>query len=99
MLFRWEMASAQSYRTSEIELVEDTAAYNLDIVFIKDDDYVGGYVDEQYSVDFFTVLGTESVEFHVVEYRPTPVTEKQKLEMTSYLLDGAYKSQIGPVLR
>jgi hypothetical protein len=85
--------------TKEISLVEDNAVYAVDIVLLQNDDFVGGYSDEGYSVSFDDIIGAEEVEFHVFEYRPTPVTDKQKAKVIGYLADASYREALKPRLR
>jgi hypothetical protein len=80
-----------------ISLVEEGGSYTLDIVFTKDNDFVGGYKNDNLVISYNDLNAKDTITFHVFEYRPTPVTEKQKLPMVDYLLKKEYEEQLRPV--
>lgn len=82
---------------SYIELVEDGGRYTLDVVFTKDNDFVGGYKNDDFVVSYNDLEAKDTMTFHVFEYRPTPVTEEQKIPMVDYLLKKEYEEQLKPV--
>ncbi|MFH1510722.1 MAG: hypothetical protein ABIF10_03445 [Candidatus Woesearchaeota archaeon] len=80
-----------------ISLVEDAASYSIEIALLKEGEYVGGYSIDSYA--FSNVQNADTIEFHVVEYRPAPITKQDQAEMSYYLSEGSYKKEIKPVLR
>jgi hypothetical protein len=93
-----QFAQYPSNLSNDTFLVEDNAAYGVEIIFLKDNDQAGGYVNAAYSVSGGDVLNANQITFHVVEYRPTPVDQEQKLRMTGYLTEGKYKDKLKPTL-
>ncbi|MFH0978762.1 MAG: hypothetical protein V1837_05675 [Candidatus Woesearchaeota archaeon] len=85
--------------TVSLGFVEDNADYSLDIVFLHNNDHVGGYTNNNFHLSISEVAQAESVTLHVVDYRPSPVTEEQKLNMASYLFEGNYKDKLKPELK
>ena len=81
---------------TEIEFLEDNQVYTLDIVLVKDDDIVGGYRNENLAVLREDVMNKKKIIFHVFEYRPTPINEKEKMEMAGYMLDNTYQEELRP---
>jgi hypothetical protein len=89
----------QGNMSREISLVEDSAEYKLDVAFLKDNEYVGGYIDDNFKISLNDIVQAEEIEIPVIEYRPTPVTDPQKAATASYVAGGSYKSAIRPVLK
>jgi len=81
--------------TTTISIVEDTASYDMDAVFITSGDYAGGYVD-RFDLTMSDVLGMQKMIIHVVEYLPTPISDQQKIEMVDYLMQGTYIEPLKP---
>ena len=81
----------------KIEIIEGDAEYDLDIVLMQGDEYVGGY-NGKWHVSGADISNSNVVIFHVLKYVPTPYTREDKLEMMNFILNGNYKTVMKPEL-
>lgn len=80
-----------------IEIIDDTDTYEIDIFFQKGDVLVGGYTNDNLTVDFNEIAGASHVDFNVFEYRPIP--RETSAELFTYLMDQSYAEDLRPVFQ
>ncbi len=81
-----------------IELPLDTQmTYDLNIMLKnKKGDVIGGYM-APWTVSYDQIAGAKRIIFHVIEYRPTPANDEQKMAMYTVLATNEqYKAQLMP---
>lgn len=79
-----------------LQLVQETAHYDIDAMLFLRDNQVGGYSAQTLKVPYESIAGKTTATIHVVEYLPVPITDQQKIDMISYLVEGEYKDALQP---
>lgn len=82
---------------SKIELIEGDVEYGLDIVLFQNEEYVGGY-NGKWKPGSAEIADADTVVFQVIKYVPVPYTKEDKMKMMEYILNGAYKETLKPML-
>jgi hypothetical protein len=64
-------------------------------LFLRDNQ-IGGYNAQTLPITYEQVSGKTAITIPVIEYLPVAITDAQKLNMISYILDGAYREELAP---
>ncbi len=79
-----------------LELVLDDAHYDIDAILFLRDTQTGGYNAQTLKIPYDAVAGKETAVIHLVQYLPTPLTDEQKFNMVSYIMEGEYRDALQP---
>lgn len=79
-----------------VQVVQDTAYYDIDAMLYLRNNPIGGYNAETLRIPFESVAGKDTVIIHLVEYLPTSITDEQRMNMMSFLMDGTYRDALRP---
>lgn len=79
-----------------LQLVQETAAYDIDAVLLLRDNQIGGYTVEDFTIPYDAIAGQTTAVVHLVHYLPTAITDEQKLNMITYLNEGDYRDALPP---
>ncbi len=79
-----------------VQLVSDTAQYDVDAVLFLRDNQIGGYNTPALTIPYDAIAGKTTIIIPVIEYLPVAITDEQKLKMMSYIMEGEYRETIKP---
>lgn len=86
-----------------LQLVQETAHYDIDaMLFLRRGKEastfteIGGYSAAKLKIPYDAIAGKTTAVIHVVEYLPSPITDEQKLNMITYLMEGDYRDALQP---
>lgn len=80
-----------------IELPIEGGTFDVDISFTRLDDYIGGYIGDNVTISFEDIRDKDTIIFNVMQYRPTPRKEEEKLDMVSFMLTKEFQKILKPV--
>ena len=73
-----------------LDFVEAGGTYDLNVILKKDDEVIGGYINDNFTVSYEDLMADSQITIPVIEYRPQPVNEEQEADMMLYIYDGNY---------
>ncbi|MEM4254007.1 MAG: hypothetical protein QXR48_01315 [Candidatus Woesearchaeota archaeon] len=79
-----------------LQLVLDDAYYDIDAMLFLRDNQIGGYNAQTLRINYTEIAGKPTMTIHLVEHLPTAVTDEQKMNMMSYILEGDYRDALKP---
>lgn len=74
-----------------INLIYDTAQYDIDIILFQGDTPIGGYHAENITISYDEIAATNNMILNVVEYRPKPTQPYQEAGMFIFLYERGEK--------
>ncbi|MBI4141640.1 hypothetical protein HY484_01805, partial [Candidatus Woesearchaeota archaeon] len=87
-------------RDTEIELVEGKASYDIDALLMSNDINIGGYIGEAINITYTDIADKDTIVINVVEFKPHPINQQQRGEMTQYLYSNEeYVKELKPRFR
>lgn len=85
--------------TNTIDLAEQTAEYEINILFSRMNDLIGGYSQDRVKLEYKDLAGKETIVFHIFEYVPVPISDEAKAEVANYLYEGEYAETLKPTFK
>ncbi len=79
-----------------LQLAQATSHYDIDAILFLRDNQIGGYNAAALKIPYEAIAGKTTAVIPLVEYLPTAVTDEQKLNMISYVLEGEYRDALQP---
>jgi hypothetical protein len=79
-----------------LQLVQETAHYDIDAMLFLRDRQIGGYSATAHKIAYEDIAGKTTATFHVIEYLPVAVTDKQKIDMITFMHEGDYQDERKP---
>jgi len=76
--------------------LESGAKYDLDIILIRGNKTVGGYKFTNLSIQYKDIKGKTKIKLPVIEYRPTPISDKEEMDMMAFVFGESYKGYFKP---
>ncbi|MBI4448586.1 hypothetical protein HY641_00975 [Candidatus Woesearchaeota archaeon] len=83
---------------SFIQLIDNTANYDVDIVLTRGEVIIGGYHTRNLTISADEIARAQSIMFNVIEYRPIPLTSDDRVRMMRFLQSEQYKEAVRPEL-
>lgn len=74
-----------------INLIYDTAQYDIDVILFQGDTPIGGYHAENITISYDEIAATNNMILNVVEYRPKPTQPYQEAGMFIFLYERGEK--------
>lgn len=94
------MYSYGDNETPTIDLVNEDAQYDIDIMLHNYDRFVGGYKAKNVTIEYSDFSGYEEAVFHVFEYQPRPTKTDDIMAMTTFFMDEeGYAEDLAPTFR
>jgi len=87
--------------TQDIELVEETSQYDIEVMFHNYDTLIGGFKGKNITISSSDFRNANEMVLHVFEYKPRPTSqdEERQTKMLTYYLEGDYKEELKPTFR
>lgn len=82
-----------------VELVEGREKYSFDVILTSGDNPIGGYTARDVEIGYLDFANADTLELHVFEYVPNPISDKLKIDMYEYMFSGNYTEMLEPTFR
>lgn len=82
-----------------VELVEGKEKYSFDVMLISGENAIGGYTARDVEIGYSGFANADTLELHVFEYRPNPISDKLKIDMYNFMFSGNYTDLMEPTFR
>ena len=82
-----------------IELVEENAIYDIEILLTRGDTLIGGYSQEKVKINYEDIKDKNTIVFHLFEYIPIPFSDADKAKTASHLYQESYASILKPTFK
>ncbi len=93
--FPHEQALTLPSNKTTLDLLPGT--YEIDTLLTRAENTVGGYHNNKFTISPEELAGKTTLEIHVVEFRPAPRTDQEKLDMMAYLFTNEdYQKELHP---
>lgn len=95
----FEYPSNISGNVSTIELIDDDAVYDIDVILTQFGKMIGGYHNENLTIKYADLRGAQRITFNVVESRPVAVDDPAyQTRLFDQVYSGRLNEQLDPVL-
>lgn len=74
-----------------INLIDGTAQYDIDVILFQGDTPIGGYHAENMTITYEEIAANNNIQLNVVEYRPKPTQPYQEAGMFLFLYERGEK--------
>ncbi|MBI4148415.1 hypothetical protein HY490_03940 [Candidatus Woesearchaeota archaeon] len=83
-----------------LEFLTGKGEYGIDAILSVGGEQIGGYRNERLKISAEDIAGAKEVVVHVVEFRPHPRTDNEKIDMTNFLFaNKEYVEELKPEFR
>jgi hypothetical protein len=98
---QFAMISYDDNESQQIEILEQDAQYDIDVMLQNYDTLVGGYKAQNLTISYSDLRNANELVLHVFEYQPRPTqdNEERNLKMLTYLMDKEYEEELKPTFR
>lgn len=79
-----------------LQLAAKTAHYDIDAILYLRDNQIGGYNAQTLRIPYDAIAGKTTITIPIVEYLPVAITDEQKLNMITYIMEGEYRDALQP---
>jgi hypothetical protein len=79
-----------------LQLVQDTAYYDIDALLFLRENQIGGYNAAALRIPYSAIEGKTTAVIRLVEYLPVAITDEQRVNMISYIMEGDYRDALQP---
>lgn len=94
--YQYKKYDAKDAGKNTIDLVNENAEYEINIMFSRLNDLIGGYKNDKIKIQYSDIAGKDTIIFHVFEYIPTPINDESKAETAKHLYEGEYQEILKP---
>jgi hypothetical protein len=98
---QYKMVQFGDNETGQIEIIEETAEYDIDLILQNYGTIVGGFKAENLTIKYSDFSGANEMVFHVFEYSPRPASdnEERQAKMMTLLMEMNYTEELKPTFR